>query len=213
VQSGDHPQAKPVFDLDCMSLLRIACKLRDEHQFDSGRKVTHAPRVFFGAAANPFVPPHDWRALRTAKKMAAGAQFVQTQYCYDVPRLREYMRRLADMGLLEGPMRLFVLVGVGPLRSAKSGEWMRTHVAGVHIPDSVIARVAGAQDQAREGRQLCVDIIQEVREIKGVAGVHVMAYRQEQAVAEIIARSGVLAGRVPWFPGRDQQQQQQQVAA
>jgi methylenetetrahydrofolate reductase (NADPH) len=203
VQSGDHPQAKPVFDLDCMSLLRIACKLRDEHQFDSGRKVTHAPRVFFGAAANPFVPPHDWRALRTAKKVAAGAQFVQTQYCYDVPRLCEYMQQLADLGLLEGPNRLFVLVGVGPLRSAKAGEWMRTHVAGVHIPDSVIARIAGAQDQAREGRQLCVDIIQEVREIKGVSGVHVMAYRQEQTVAEIIARSGALGGRVPWFPGRD----------
>jgi methylenetetrahydrofolate reductase (NADPH) len=212
VQSGDHPQAKPVFDLDCMSLLRIACKLRDEHQFDSGRKVTHAPRVFFGAAANPFVPPHDWRALRTAKKVAAGAQFVQTQYCYDVPRLREYMQQLADLGLLEGPNRLFVLVGVGPLRSAKAGEWMRTHVAGVHIPDSVIARVAGAQDQAREGRQLCVDIIAEVREIKGVSGVHVMAYRQEQTVAEIITRSGALAGRVPWFPGRDQQQQQQVAA-
>ena len=212
VQSGDHPQAKPVFDLDCMSLLRIACKLRDEHQFDSGRKVTHAPRVFFGAAANPFVPPHDWRALRTAKKVAAGAQFVQTQYCYDVPRLREYMQQLADLGLLEGPNRLFVLVGVGPLRSAKAGEWMRSHVAGVHIPDSVIARVAGAQDQAQEGRQLCVDIIQEVREIPGVAGVHVMAYRQEQAVAEIITRSGVLAGRVPWFPGRDQPRQEQVAA-
>jgi methylenetetrahydrofolate reductase (NADPH) len=203
VQGGDHPQAKPVFDLDCMSLLRIACKLRDEHQFDSGRKVTHAPRVFFGAAANPFVPPHEGRALRTAKKVAAGAQFVQTQYCYDVPRLCEYMQQLADLGLLEGPNRLFVLVGVGPLRSAKAGEWMRTHVAGVHIPDSVIARIAGAQDQAKEGRQLCVDIIAEVREIKGVSGVHVMAYRQEQTVAEIIARSGALGGRVPWFPGRD----------
>jgi methylenetetrahydrofolate reductase (NADPH) len=213
VQSGDHPQAKPVFDLDCMSLLRIACKLRDEHQFDSGRKVTHAPRVFFGAAANPFVPPHDWRALRTAKKVAAGAQFLQTQYCYDVPRLRAYMQQLTDLGLLEGPNRLFVLVGVGPLRSAKAGEWMRSHVAGVYIPDSVIARLAGAQDAAKEGRQLCVDIIQEVREIKGVSGVHVMAYRQEQTVAEIITRSGVLAGRVPWFPGRDQHQQQQQVAA
>jgi methylenetetrahydrofolate reductase (NADPH) len=212
VQSGDHPQAKPVFDLDCMSLLRIACKLRDEHQFDSGRKVTHAPRVFFGAAANPFVPPHDWRALRTAKKVAAGAQFVQTQYCYDVPRLSEYMQQLADLGLLEGPNRLFVLVGVGPLRSAKAGEWMRAHVAGVHIPDSVIARLAGAQDAAKEGRQLCVDIIQEVREIKGVSGVHVMAYRQEQTVAEIITRSGALAGRVPWFPGRDQHQQQQVAA-
>ena len=204
VQAGDHPQAKPVFDLDCMSLLRIACKLRDERQFESGRKVTHAPRVFFGAAANPFVPPHDWRALRTAKKVAAGAQFIQTQYCYDVPRLREYMRQLSDLGLLEGAKRVFVLVGVGPLRSAKAGEWMRRHVPGVHIPDAVIARMAGAANPAAEGQQLCIDLIQEIREIPGVSGVHVMAYRQEQTVAEIITRSGVLGGRVPWYPGRDQ---------
>jgi methylenetetrahydrofolate reductase (NADPH) len=213
VQNGDHPQAKPVFDLDCMSLLRIACKLRDEHQFESGRKVTHAPRVFFGAAANPFVPPLDWRALRTAKKVAAGAQFIQTQYCYDLPRLREFMRQLADLGLLEGSNKLFVLCGVGPLRSAKAGEWMRTHVPGIHIPDSVIARLAGAENQAQEGRKLCIELIQEIREIAGVSGVHVMAYRQEQAVAEIIERSGVLAGRVPWYPQRDAQQRIQMETA
>ena len=213
VGNGDHPQAKPVFDLDCMSLLRIACKLRDEHQFESGRKLTHSPRVFFGAAANPFVPPFDWRALRTAKKAAAGAQFIQTQYCYDVPRLREFMRQLADLGLLEGPNKLFVLVGVGPLRSAKAGEWMRTHVPGIHIPDSVIARLAGAENQAAEGRKLCVELIQEIGQIPGVSGVHVMAYRQEQAVAEIIERSGVLAGRVPWSPQRDAQQRIQMETA
>jgi methylenetetrahydrofolate reductase (NADPH) len=203
VQAGDHPQALPVFDLDCMSLLGIARRLRDERCFESGRKITHAPRVFLGAAANPFVPPFDWRAQRTAKKAAAGAQFIQTQYCYDVPRLREYMRQLGDLGLLEGPDKLFVLVGVGPLRSARAGEWMRRHVPGVHIPDSVIARLAGADDPAREGRTLCIELIQEIRQIAGVAGVHVMAYRQEQAVAEIIERSGVLAGRVPWYPERD----------
>jgi methylenetetrahydrofolate reductase (NADPH) len=213
VQNGDHPQAKPVFDLDCMSLLRIACKLRDEHQFESGRKVTHAPRVFFGAAANPFVPPLDWRALRTAKKVAAGAQFIQTQYCYDLPRLREFMRQLAYLGLLEGSNKLFVLCGVGPLRSAKAGEWMRTHVPGIHIPDSVIARLAGAENQAQEGRKLCIELIQEIREIAGVSGVHVMAYRQEQAVAEIIERSGVLSGRVPWYPQRDAQQRIQMETA
>jgi methylenetetrahydrofolate reductase (NADPH) len=213
VGNGDHPQAKPVFDLDCMSLLRIACKLRDEHQFESGRKVTYAPRVFFGAAANPFVPPFDWRALRTAKKVAAGAQFIQTQYCYDLPRLRDFMRQLADLGLLEGPNKLFVLAGVGPLRSAKAGEWMRTHVPGIHIPDSVIARMAGAENQAAEGRKLCIELIQEIRQVPGVSGVHVMAYRQEQTVAEIIERSGVLAGRVPWSPQRDAQQRIQMETA
>jgi methylenetetrahydrofolate reductase (NADPH) len=200
VQSGDHPQAKPVFDLDCMSLLEIARTMRDQHQFQSGRKITFAPRVFLGAAANPFVPPFDWRAQRTAKKIAAGAQFIQTQYCYDVPRLREYMGALNEMGLLD---KVFILVGVGPLRSAKAAEWMRSNVAGVHIPDAVIQRLAGADKPALEGRQICIDLIQEIREIKGVSGVHIMAYRQEDSVPEIVERSGVLAGRVPWYPGRD----------
>lgn len=202
VQNGDHPQAKPVFDLDSLSLLKIATGLRDDKRFESGRKVSASPRVFFGAAENPFVQPFDWRALRTAKKVAAGAQFIQTQYCYDVPRLRDYMRGLDDLGLLG---QVFVMVGVGPLRSAKAAEWMRSHVPGVHIPDAIVQRMAGAQDPAREGRQLCIDLIQEIREIRGVSGVHVMAYRQEQTVVDIIQRSGVLDGRVPWHPERDQQ--------
>ncbi len=202
VQAGDHPQAKPVFDLDCMSLLEIGRNLRDEHRFQSGRKITFAPRVFFGAAANPFVLPFEWRAERMAKKVQAGAQFIQTQYCYDVPRLREFMQRVEDLGLLG---RVFILVGVGPLRSAKAGEWMRTHVPGIHIPDSILQRVAGAEKQAIEGRQVCVDLIQEIREIKGVSGIHMMAYRQEETVAEIIQKSGVLNGRVPWYPGRDKE--------
>lgn len=200
VQSGDHPQAKPVFDLDCMSLLEIARTMRDQHQFQSGRKITFAPRVFLGAAANPFVPPLDWRAQRTAKKIAAGAQFIQTQYCYDVPRLRQYLSALDDMGLLD---QVFILVGVGPLRSAKAAEWMRSNVAGVHIPDAVIARLAGAEKPALEGRRLCIELIQEVREIKGVSGVHIMAYRQEDSVPEIVEQAGILNGRVPWYPSRD----------
>jgi methylenetetrahydrofolate reductase (NADPH) len=200
VQAGDHPQAKPVFDLDCMTLLDIGRTLRDEHRFQSGRKLTHAPRVFFGAAANPFGPPHEWRAQRLAKKVAAGAQFVQTQYCYDVPRLAQFMREVEDLGLLG---KVFILVGVGPLRSARAAEWMRRHVPGVHIPDSVIARMAGADQPALEGRRLCIELIQQIRQINGVSGVHVMAYRQEESVAEVIARSGILQGRVPWHPERD----------
>ena len=200
VQAGDHPQAKPVFDLDCMSLLEIGRGLRDEHRFQSGRKISLAPRVFLGAAANPFGLPYEWRAERLAKKVQAGAQFVQTQYCYDVPRLRAFMARVEDLGLLG---KVFILVGVGPLRSAKAGEWMRSNVPGIHIPDSIIRRVAGAEKQALEGRQVCIDLIQEIREIKGVSGIHMMAYRQEETVAEIIQKSGVLNGRVPWYPGRN----------
>ena len=116
---------------------------------------------------------------------------------YDVPRLRAYMQQVEDLGLLD---KVFILVGVGPLRSAKAAEWMRANVPGVHIPDAIIRRMSGAEKQALEGRQICIDIINEIREIKGVAGVHVMAYRQEETVAEIIQKSGVLAGREPWRP-------------
>jgi methylenetetrahydrofolate reductase (NADPH) len=210
VQAGDHPQAQPVFDLDSLTLLEIGRTLRDEHRFQSGRKVAFAPRVFFGAAENPFAPPYEWRPFRLAKKVAAGAQFIQTQYCYDVPRLREFMRQAEDLGLLD---RVFVLVGVGPLRSARAAEWMRTHVPGVHIPDAVVRRMARAAQPAVEGRRLCIELIQEIREIRGVAGVHVMAYRQEESVAEVIAASGVLAGRVPWHPARDRDVQPQRAAS
>ena len=203
VQAGDHPQAKPVFDLDSVSLLDIARAMRDDHHFHSGRKITFAPRILLGAAESPCGPPVEQRALRLKKKVAAGAQFVQTQFCFDLQRLRAWVRAIEELGLLD---KIFVLVGVGPLRSAKAAEWMRAHVPGMHVPDAVIARLAGAQDQAREGRNLCVDLIQEIRAIKGIHGVHVMAYRQEEAVAEVIVRSGVLAGRQPWRPERPSDQ-------
>jgi len=195
VQAGDQPGAKPVFDLDCMSLLETIRIMRDESCFLSGRKITSPPKVFIGAAANPFAPPYDFRPLRLAKKIAAGAQFVQTQYCYDVPMLKTYMERVRDLGLDE---KCFILVGVGPLRSAAAARWIVNHVPGVHIPDSVIARLDGARDQTQEGKNLCIEIIQQVIEIPGVSGVHVMAYRQEEMVAEIIEHSGVLRGRQPW---------------
>jgi methylenetetrahydrofolate reductase (NADPH) len=200
VGAGDHPQARPVFDLDSLSLLETARILRDEHRFLSGRKLTCSPRVLLGAAENPFAPPILWRAQRLAKKVMAGAQFIQTQYCYDVPMFRTFMRQVEDLGLLD---KVFILVGVGPLRSAKVAEWMRTHVPGLHIPDAVIKRLAGASDSAREGRNLCIELIQELREVPGVRGIHLMAYRQEESVAEIVDRSRVLGGRIPWYPGRD----------
>jgi methylenetetrahydrofolate reductase (NADPH) len=200
VQAGDHPQALPVFDLDSMSLLETARTLRDEHHFLSGRKISHAPRVLLGAAENPFARPLEWRAARLGKKVAAGAQFIQTQYCYDVPLLRSFMNQVEELGLLD---QVFILVGTGPLKSARAADWIRTHVPGVHIPDAVIERLRGATDQALEGRRLCTELVQEIRTIRGVHGVHLMAYRQEETVAEIIERSGVLGGRVPWHPGRD----------
>ncbi|TWG93847.1 5,10-methylenetetrahydrofolate reductase [Mesorhizobium sp. J18] len=195
VQAGDQPGAKPVFDLDCMSLLETIRTMRDEQKFLSGRKLTTPPSVFLGAAINPFAPPYDFRPLRLAKKIAAGAQFVQSQYCFDVPMLRTYMQRVRDLSLHE---KCFILVGVGPLASAKTARWIRSNVPGIHIPDDVIKRLEGAQDQKKEGKQLCIDIINEVKEIEGVSGIHVMAYRQEEFVAEIVHESGVLKGRRPW---------------
>lgn len=202
VQAGDHPQAKPVFDLDSVSLLKLAATMRDASHFESGRKITSPPRVFFGAAENPCVPPLEHRALRLAKKVAAGAQFIQTQYVYDIEMFQEFLKRVEDIGLLG---EVFLLPGVGPFKTAKGAEWMRNNVPGMHVPDSLIKRMAGAQDQAAEGRQICIDLMQQLAELKGVHGVHVMAYRQEESVAEMVERSGVLKGRVPWFPERGSQ--------
>lgn len=195
VQAGDQPGAKPVFDLDCMSLLETVRTMRDEAKFLSGRKLTTPPEVFLGAAINPFAPPYDFRPMRLAKKIAAGAQFVQSQYCFDVPMFREYMKRVNDLGLTED---CFVMCGVGPLASAKTARWIRANVPGIHIPDAIIERLEGAENQKEEGKRLCIDIINEVKEIQGVSGVHVMAYRQEEFVAEIVHDSGVLKGRRPW---------------
>lgn len=198
VTAGDQPEAKRVFDFDSIQLLRVARMMRDQGVFLSGRRLTTPPRLFLGAAANPFAPPFDWRPLRLAKKVEAGADFIQTQYCFDVPRLREYMRRVRDLGLHE---RVFILVGVGPLRSVRAAEYMRTRVPGVWIPDEIVNRLAKTPPsrQAEEGKRICIEIIQQVREIEGVHGVHVMAYRQEETVAEIIHRAGL-------FPRRPQQE-------
>jgi len=199
VQSGDHPEAKPVFDMDCMTSLTMLRGMRDDGEFLSGRKITSPPQVFLGAAANPFAPPFDYRPLRLAKKVSAGAQFVQTQYCFDIDRLKDYMAKVCDLGLHE---KVYILPGVGPLASAKSAEWIRNNVAGVHIPDSVIKRLAGAEDQKQEGVNMCIEMVQQIRQIAGVSGVHLMAYKQEHRVAEIVEKTGVLGDRIPWHPNR-----------
>ncbi|MBX2999477.1 MAG: methylenetetrahydrofolate reductase [Caldilineaceae bacterium] len=192
VSAGDQPEAKRVFDFDSIQLLQTARIMRDQGVFLSGRKLTTPPQFFLGAAANPFAPPREFRHLRLAKKIEAGANFIQTQYCFDVPVLTEYMRRARDLGLHE---KVFILVGVGPLRSEKAAEFMRSKVPGVHIPDAVVDRLAKTPKARKreEGMQICIEIIQQVRQIEGVHGVHVMAYRQEETVAEIIERAGILS--------------------
>lgn len=194
VSAGDQPEARRVFDFDSLHLLRTAKIMRDQGVLLSGRRLTTPPRFFLGAAANPFVPPREYRHLRLAKKIEAGADFIQTQYCYDVPVLKTFLQRARDMGLHE---KTYILVGVGPLRSEKAAEFMRTKVPGVHIPDSIVDRLAKTPKKRKreEGIQICVEIIEEVRQIAGVSGIHVMAYRQEETVAEIIQRAGLLPRR------------------
>jgi methylenetetrahydrofolate reductase (NADPH) len=189
VTAGDQPQAKRVFDFDSIHLLHTIKRMRDEGQFLSGRKLTSPPRVFLGAAENPFAPPLEWRPQRLAKKAEAGADFIQTQYIFDVPVFERFMAQVRDSGLHE---KLFILAGVGPLRSPKAAQFIRTRVPGVVIPDAIIDRLnkTPKAQWAEEGMQICVEIIEQVRAIPGVAGVHVMAFRQEEMVAEIIRRAG-----------------------
>lgn len=205
VTAGDQPEAKRVFDFDSLQLLRTARIMRDKGVFLSGRKLTTPPRFFLGAAENPFAPPYDWRPMRLAKKIEAGADFIQTQYCFDLPRLRSFMQRVRDLGLHE---KVYLLIGVGPLRSEKVAEFMRTKVPGVWIPDELVERMAKTpkKQQAEEGKRICIEMIQQVRELEGVHGVHLMAYRQEETVAEIVERAGLLARpRVRQTPAHAQQ--------
>jgi methylenetetrahydrofolate reductase (NADPH) len=190
VSVGDQPETKRVFDFDSMHLLRTARIMRDQAVFLSGRKISVPPGLFLGAVENPFAPPLHWRAERLAKKVEAGADFIQTQYVFDVSVFREFMARVRDLGLLE---RVFILAGVGPLKSPRAAEFMRTHVPGVVISDSLVNRLETTpRDRWRaEGIQICIEIIEQIREIEGVAGIHVMAYRQEEVVTEIIQRVGL----------------------
>ena len=197
VSAGDHPEAKPVFDLDSVSLLQTAKVLRDQSRFLSGRPLDAPPMLFMGASINPFVPPIVNRVDQFAKKVAAGAEFVQSQYCFDMAMAKEFMARARDMGLSE---RCFTLMGVGVLGSAKTARWLRSSVPGVHIPDEIITRLESAKSQKVEGRKIAVELMQQLAEIDGVNGVHLMAYRQEEWVGEIVRDSGVLGARKPWAP-------------
>jgi len=188
VAAGDQPGAMPVFDLDAVTLLRTASRMRDHGEFMSGRKLSLPPDLFLGAALNPFRPPSEARPFRWAKKIAAGAQFVQTQYCFDVGRLREFMDESRALGLHK---RCHILIGVGPLLSARSALWMRENVPGIHVPDAIIKRLRNARCERTEGKRICIEILQEIVDIEGIAGVHVMVHQHEELLAEIIRDSDI----------------------
>ncbi len=191
--AGDQPDAKAVFDLDSQTLMETARALRDRGQLPSGKKVTGSAEFFIGAADVPVDPPPAWRPDGLKRKVAAGAEFVQTQFCMDAGVVRRYAARLAEAGV-----DVFLLIGISPLRSARSGLWMRKHLYGTIIPDAMIARLEGAADPRAEGRRICVELAHELADIPGVAGVHVMAPGNDEAVPEVIAAARehlALAGR------------------
>jgi len=184
--AGDQKDAKPVFDLDSRALMETARMMRDEGRLPHGSKVAGASAFFLGGADSPIDPPPGWAPKSLLDKVAAGAQFAQTQFCMDVAVVRRYLARLAEAGLAG---KLFVLIGVNPLRSAGSAQWMRKHLFGTIIPDHMIARMERAPDPAAEGRRICVELIEELSTIPGVAGVHVMAPGNDTAVPEVIGEA------------------------
>jgi methylenetetrahydrofolate reductase (NADPH) len=192
-KSGDEPDAKPVFDLGSRHIIELARSLTDEGRTASGRELSEPARLFVGAADAPFDPPADWRPDGLLDKVAAGVQFVQTQFCYDPEVVRRYLARLDDHGILE---KSAFIIGVGPIASLKSARWMHENLFGVSIPDAIIKRLDGTDDEAAEGLRICVELIQVYQEMPGVSGVHVMAPAQRAArSAEAIEVSGVLAAR------------------
>jgi methylenetetrahydrofolate reductase (NADPH) len=187
---GDHPDAKPVFDLDSIQLIWTARTMREQRKLLSGRELKPAPDWFIGAVENPFAPPLKWRAERLGKKIAAGAQFFQTQFIFDVPIFTRFMEYVRDLGLEK---RCFILAGVGPIRSLRALEHMQREVPGMYVPDEVVRRLHGvpADRVAAEGLALCSEIIAQVKTIPGVAGTHVMAFGWEDAIPEILERAGL----------------------
>lgn len=188
---GDHPQCKSVYDMDSVNLIRMARMMRDWRVFENGKNIPKlAPDFFIGAVENPFAPPFEYRPMRVAKKIVAGAQFIQTQLIFNVDRFREFMKRVVDLGLHE---QVAILAGVGPIKSLKVAEFMANEVAGVEIPQSIIDRLSplSKEDQAKAGLDLCCEVANRVREIEGVRGLHVMAVNWPDAVPQVVKNLGL----------------------
>src|SRR5256714_356731 len=184
--AGDQPDAKPVFDLDSGALIETAVGIRDRGELPSGRKVTGKADFFIGAADMPIDPPAGWVPKSLKGKIAAGAEFAQTQFCMDIEIVRRYVARLAEHGLTE---RIALLVGVVPLRSGRSARWIKEQLYGAIIPDDIVERLEYSGDPLVEGRQICVDFIEQLASVPGVAGAHIMAPNNEAAIPGVISRA------------------------
>jgi methylenetetrahydrofolate reductase (NADPH) len=182
-KAGDQPDAKPVFDLDSTELTRMVARMRDRAELPSGRKIAGSTFFFLGVADAPVEPKQDWVPSGLLKKIEAGAQYAQTQFCMDVDLLQRYLARLRECGV---PENFRFLVGVAPLASARSARWIREKLFGSTIPDWIIDRLDGASDARAEGKAICVDVLRQLAEIKGVAGAHIMAPLNEAAIPETI---------------------------
>ena len=192
---GNHPTAKNVFDMDSVQLIGMLACMRDQKRFACGDEIRNSkkapvvePRILIGGAENPFGDPLEFRAIRVAKKVAAGVDFIQTQCIYDMERFEEFMRRVRDRGLHE---KVKILAGVTPLKSVAMAKYMRDSVAGLSVPEALIERLSNATDKAAEGVRICIEQIMKLREIPGVAGVHIMAIEWEEKVGEIVRGAGL----------------------
>jgi methylenetetrahydrofolate reductase (NADPH) len=187
---GDHPGAKNVYDIDSIQLINTVRTLRDEGKFLSGEEVKGRPSIFIGCAENPFADPFEIRAMRLAKKAAAGAQFVQTQCIFNMAKFEKWMEMVRDLGIHE---KVYILAGITPLKSIGMARYMQTSVPGMDVPEELINRLKGVpkENVVAEGIEMCVEMIEHVKTIKGVAGVHIMAIEWEQKVEEIVKAAGL----------------------
>ena len=186
---GNHPAAKGVFDIDSMQLIQTLKNMRDEKKFISGDDISGEVPLFIGAAANPFADPFEYRVSRLAKKIKAGADFIQTQAVYDIPRFSRWMEMVCDRGL---DRQTHILAGVIPVKSAGMARYMRDKVPGVIVPDQVVTRMEQAENPKEEGVRLILDIIDQLREIPGVHGIHIMAVGWEDIVGEMVEKAGLM---------------------
>jgi methylenetetrahydrofolate reductase (NADPH) len=188
---GNHPQAKNVYDIDSMQLIALVKKMRDEGKFMNDEEIDVAPKLFIGAASNPFADPFEFRVHRLGMKIASGADFIQTQCIYNMEKFRAFMKVVVDMGLHE---KVYILAGITPMKSVGMAQYMAKSVPGMDVPESLITRLRGAGKGkvAEEGIKFAIEQIQEFKEMKGIAGVHLMAIEWEHRVPEIAERAGLL---------------------
>lgn len=186
---GNHPDSKNVFDIDSMHLIRMLRDMRDEKKFQCGDEMDVEPRLFLGAAANPFADPFEFRVQRLAKKVDAGADFIQTQGIYDMDRFERWLEEARNLGLTE---KVHILGGVIPLKSAGAARYIKNKVAGMIVPDEVIDRMKNASEPKKEGINIAIETVEQLKSMKGVHGVHIMAIEWEEKVREIAEGAGLL---------------------